>query len=60
MFQFLRRFYQKSDVPDSTLDEWSETYERDLAYLASQLRQQKYDGVNLRHQHTNKTSQKVV
>lgn len=44
MIQFIKRILGKTQLQDSTLDEWNETYERDLAYLAAELKTHKSDG----------------
>jgi len=43
MIHFIKRILGKTQLPDSTLDEWNETYERDLAYLAVELKAQRSD-----------------
>ena len=60
MFRLLQKFYREPQVSDSTLGEWSETYERDLSDLAAQLRQQKSDGHHAPYQQINMTSKKLA
>lgn len=60
MFRLFQEFYRKPQVSDSTRDERSKTYERDLSDLAAQLRQEKSDGHLSPYQHITTTAHKVA